>query len=353
MDIVRNQIKIIFDTAPFAVCAFDASGTVIYINPLLESNIEPGALPFVGQSLYELIHRLLVDERLEKNLKRLIETDKPFSLIVETLSSKFVKASGFINIIGYKLSAVYILIGDFVSGGLSRDSRYRQLIEEAPDAIIIMSHGAITFSNPAFNSMIGNAEEVQGKEIFSFVDEKGKEDLEAEGELCQGLLPRFNMKTPRGVKILEGNFHFIEERPGTSIALLRDVTEKVALERRLLRQNQDLAAVNLISKTLSSSINLEEVLQNTLGQVLQIMNIETGWIYLLDDRKQVLVAYAYGIPADVVQTIKELKMARALPAGSRKRASPSSSRTPPKTSGSTRCLQEAGDQVLCIHPPLF
>jgi PAS domain-containing protein len=132
MDIIRNQIKVIFDKAPFAVCTFDASGTVLYLNPLLESNIEPGAGPFVGQSLYELIHRLLVDKRLEKNIKRLIDTDKPFSLVVETLSSKFVKASGFINIMGYKLNSIYILIGDFVSGGLSRDSRYRQLIEDAP-----------------------------------------------------------------------------------------------------------------------------------------------------------------------------------------------------------------------------
>ncbi len=76
MDKLRNQIKNIFDTAPFAVVAFDASGTIIYMNPLLESNIDPSALPFVGKSMYEVIHKLLVDERLEKNLKRLIETDK-------------------------------------------------------------------------------------------------------------------------------------------------------------------------------------------------------------------------------------------------------------------------------------
>lgn len=117
MDKLRNQIRNIFDTAPFAVLAFDASGTVIYINPLLERNIETVALPFVGKSLYEITHKLLVDERLEKSLKRLIETDKPFSMIVETLSSKLVKTSGFFNIIGYKLGAMYILIGDFVSGG--------------------------------------------------------------------------------------------------------------------------------------------------------------------------------------------------------------------------------------------
>ncbi|HNY64476.1 MAG TPA: ATP-binding protein [Deltaproteobacteria bacterium] len=311
MDKLRNQIRNIFDTAPFAVLAFDASGTVIYINPLLERNIETVALPFVGKSLYEITHKLLVDERLEKSLKRLIETDKPFSMIVETLSSKLVKTSGFFNIIGYKLGAMYILIGDFVSGGLSRDSRYRQLIEEAPDAVVIMNHGTITFANPAFTSIVGqSASELQGREIFELVDEKGREDLASLTENhAKGFFSRINIRTVKGTKILEGNFHFIEERPGTSVALLRDVTDKVALERRLLRQNQDLAAVNLISKTLSSSIDLEEVLQSTLAQVLQIMNIEAGWIYLLDEKKQVLkVAYSYGIPDHVVQAIRELNI---------------------------------------------
>lgn len=67
--------------------------------------------------------------------------------------------------------------------------------------------------------------------------------------------------------------------------MLRDVTEKVLLQKRLMRQNQDLAAVNTISKTLSSSFELKEILQKTLEQVLQIMNIEMGLIYLLDEKR--------------------------------------------------------------------
>ncbi len=315
MNKVITEVKRIFHRAPFAVCAFDASGTVIYINPVLESNLGPSVPPVMGQSLYEIIHKVLVDERLENNLMRLIETDKPFSMIVETLSSPGVRASGFINVIGYKLESLYILIGDFVSGGLSREGRYRQIIEDAPDAIIIMNHGVITFSNPAFNAIMEmDAGQVLGREIFGFLDEKGREDLKhLRQDHARGFFSRFNVNTPSGVKILEGNFHFIEERPGTSIALLRDVTEKVALERRLLRQNQDLAAVNLISKTLSSSMELKEILQNTLAQVLQIMNIETGWIYLLDEKKQELkCAYSYGIPEKVVQAIKKLRIGEGI-----------------------------------------
>lgn len=315
MDINIENIKSVFESAPFAVCAFDRSGTVIYINKLLESNIEPSGLPFVGKSLYELVHKFLVDERLEKNLKRLIEKNKPFSIVVETLSSPRVRASGLINITGYKMDTLFVLVGDFVSGTLGREGRYRKLIEDAPDAIIIMNHGFITFVNPAFAGVIeSQPDEVLGKPIFDLVDEKGKEDLSPlRRKSAKQFFTQITIQTKGKQKILEGNFQFIEDRPGTSIAMLRDVTEKVLLQKRLLRQNQDLSAVNMISKTLSSSIELREILQNTLSQVLQIMNIETGWIYLLEkDRNTLECAYSYGIPDEVAQSIKELKVGEGI-----------------------------------------
>ncbi|MGD0821444.1 MAG: ATP-binding protein [Desulfomonilia bacterium] len=310
-----EQVKAVFDAAPFTVCAFDSSGTVIYINKLLETNIEQSELPFVGKSLYELIHKFLVDDRLENRLKGLIETNKPFSLIVETLSSPRVKVSGFINITGYRLNSLFVLLGDFVSGSLARDGRYGKLIEDAPDAIIIMNHGFITFANPAFTNIIETGQDdILGKSIFDLVDDKGRNDLaNLRKKYAKQFFTQIVINTTKGQKILEGNFHFIEDRPGTSIAMLRDVTEKMLLQKRLLRQNQDLSAINTISTTLSSSIDLDEVLQNTLDQVLQIMNIEAGLIYLLDEKKKVLrCAYAHGIADEVIQTVKELKIGEGI-----------------------------------------
>ncbi|MCU0575589.1 MAG: PAS domain-containing protein, partial [Desulfobacterota bacterium] len=310
-----EQVRSVFENAPFAVCAFDRSGTVIFVNKLLESNLDPSAMPFVGKSLYELIHTFLVDDRLEKKLKRLIDTSKPFSLVVETLSSPRVKVSGFINITGYRLNSLYVLMGDFLSGSLAREGRYRKLIEDAPDAIVIMNHGFITFVNPAFVDIMQNSPDaILGKAIFELVDEKAKEDLAAlRRKTAKKFFSQITVNTSAGQKILEGNFHFIEDRPGTSIAMLRDVTEKVLLQKRLLRQNQDLAAVNSISKTLSSSIELEEVLQSTLEQVLQIMNIEMGLIYLVDEKRNTLrCALSYGIPDEVMQTVRELKLGEGI-----------------------------------------
>lgn len=315
MDRLHEHITKVFHKAPFAMCAFDASGTVLYINPLFESNVDSSELPFVGKSLYELIHKFLVDDRLEKMLKRLIETDRPFSLIVETLSTPRVSVSGFINITGYRMNSIYVLIADFVSGGLARESRYKKLIEDAPDAIVIMNHGYITFANHAFTTIMDmSAEELLGRAVFDFINEEATGSLAPlKKKYARHFSTQFSVNTRRGTKVLEGNFHFIEDRPGTSVAMLRDVTDKVLLERRLLRQNQDLAAVNTISKTLSSSLKLEEVLQNTLSQVLQIMNIETGWIYLMDEESKTLhCAYSYGLPDDVMQSIKELEIGEGI-----------------------------------------
>ncbi|OPZ60845.1 MAG: Phytochrome-like protein cph1 [Deltaproteobacteria bacterium ADurb.Bin510] len=97
------------------------------------------------------------------------------------------------------------------------------------------------------------------------------------------------------------------------IAFLRDITEDVALERRLLRQNQDLAVINLISEILSSSLNLAEVLEMTLSKILQVMNIETGWIFLLDEASQQLrVAYAHGLAQEVVNSIGALRLGEGI-----------------------------------------
>jgi PAS domain S-box-containing protein len=208
-----------------------------------------------------------------------------------------------------------VLLGDFVSGSLARDGRYGKLIEDAPDAIIIMNHGFITFANPAFTNIIETGQDdILGKSIFDLVDDKGRNDLaNLRKKYAKQFFTQIVINTTKGQKILEGNFHFIEDRPGTSIAMLRDVTEKMLLQKRLLRQNQDLSAINTISTTLSSSIDLDEVLQNTLDQVLQIMNIEAGLIYLLDEKKKVLrCAYAHGIADEVIQTVKELKIGEGI-----------------------------------------
>jgi len=311
---ILAQIEAIFETAPFGVCVFDAQGVIQFANPRFCTAIFENGRSVVGESVYDGIPRLLLDEGLSKHIRDLIEYDQTFSLSIETFSTPRIREAGLYNVFGYRLDTLYILVCEPI-WDLARDTRYRNLILEAPDIIIVMRYGSITFCNKAFTDMLGlPLADILGHQIFEFFEAPMSGPLQI---LKHNNIKEFSAvvtaKSPQGQRILDGRFHSIEENPGMSLAVLRDVTEKVALERKLVRQNLDLTVINMISETLRSSIDLEEVLQSTLGKILQIMNIETGWIFLLDEQTNLLrCAYAYGIPEYVVDTIKELRVGEGI-----------------------------------------
>ena len=59
-------------------------------------------------------------------------------------------------------------------------------------------------------------------------------------------------------------------------------------DRALTRRNQDLALLNNIAETLTSSLELDQILNKTLAQVMDYLKVEAGEIFLLEDDKQTL-----------------------------------------------------------------
>ncbi len=59
-------------------------------------------------------------------------------------------------------------------------------------------------------------------------------------------------------------------------------------DRALTRRNQDLALLNNIAETLTSSLQLEQILNQTLAQVMEYLKVEAGEIFLLEEDKQTL-----------------------------------------------------------------
>ncbi len=315
MDERVSQISSVLGNAPFGVVVLNAEGRIIYTNPQFNSAVDSEGMPVTGRSIYNLIPELLWDYSVINNIKRLIDTGKPFYTVVETLSSKGIKGADFVNINGYKQDDTYILITTIESGSFKKETRYKKVIQVAPDSIIIMRKGVITFCNPAFAGIIDLPyASIVGREIFEFVSDK---DIETLSPLKDDQIREFNatieVMTSKGRKILGGKFHPIEESPGMTMAILRDVTEKVALEKRLLRQNQDLSVINLISETLSSSLEVEKMLHKTLDKVLEVMGIEAGWIYFLNEKENILECVCYsGISEEIARHIDSLKVGEGL-----------------------------------------
>jgi two-component system NtrC family sensor kinase len=72
------------------------------------------------------------------------------------------------------------------------------------------------------------------------------------------------------------------------VMIIRDVTERKKAQEQVKSQNVRLATLNAISLTVSSSLDLKEVLNSTIDEMLEILGPDSVRIYLLDDERETL-----------------------------------------------------------------
>lgn len=72
------------------------------------------------------------------------------------------------------------------------------------------------------------------------------------------------------------------------VMIIRDVTEIKNAQEQVKRQNVRLTTLNAISLTVSSSLDLDQVLNSTIDKMLEIPGRDCVRIYLLDDKRDVL-----------------------------------------------------------------
>ncbi|MCQ3937920.1 MAG: hypothetical protein DPW18_12840 [Chloroflexi bacterium] len=74
----------------------------------------------------------------------------------------------------------------------------------------------------------------------------------------------------------------------TAIANARLIDQMKERDLALTRRNVDMALLNGIASTLTSSLELDEILNKTLGLVMNYMKVEAGEIFLLEEDKTTL-----------------------------------------------------------------
>ncbi|HAE59932.1 MAG TPA: hypothetical protein DCG54_10615 [Anaerolineae bacterium] len=84
-------------------------------------------------------------------------------------------------------------------------------------------------------------------------------------------------------------------------------------DRALTRRNQDLALLNNIAETLTSSLKLDQILTQTLAQVMEYLKVEAGEIFLLEEDKQTLrMALHNGQAADAFWTRDRIQVGEGI-----------------------------------------
>jgi two-component system NtrC family sensor kinase len=178
------------------------------------------------------------------------------------------------------------------------EERYRLLFEEAQEGVFTSTpQGRLIDCNPAFVKMLGYQSRAEvltldiAREIY-----QSAEDREASSAAMQarGFLKNHEVVVRRRdgstATLLENSFATrnangeIERYQG----FLVDITDKKRTEEEIRRRNRELAALNAIAVISTQSFDLDEILNITLRQVVELFSAETGSINIFDSGNRVL-----------------------------------------------------------------
>ncbi|MDY6844550.1 MAG: GAF domain-containing protein, partial [Thermodesulfobacteriota bacterium] len=85
-----------------------------------------------------------------------------------------------------------------------------------------------------------------------------------------------------------------------------DISQHKWVDGELKRRNRELSSLNIISTTVSQSLELSKVLIDTLHTVIALMNLKAGWIFLREEEMNTMTLTAHvGLSPEFAQEEKE------------------------------------------------
>ena len=169
--------------------------------------------------------------------------------------------------------------------------------------------GVITFSNQAHHSMLGYpAEELLGKRIWELLpDPAERESLRI---YFAGLVedqppPVPYLTTSRrkdgSIVHLQVDWSYTRDADGVLsgfLSVITDISNSHIVKGSLRHRSQGLATLVEVSRNLSTTLDLDSVLQTTVDGVTRVAGLDTAVVYLLDGETLILKAIAPPVPLD-------------------------------------------------------
>lgn len=183
------------------------------------------------------------------------------------------------------------------------EEKYRTIFERSRDAIILTDpEGNILEANQAGLHMFGfrKKEEISaiGSALGLFEDREHLRQLQKR-VFREGFVEEFETRlVGKKGRVFDAliTSNVILDRVGHItgyVMIVRDITKRKSAQRQIELRNIRLAAFNSVSTTVSSSLDLEEVLNSTIDEILGILGTECVRIYLLDNDQKVLSLAAH------------------------------------------------------------
>ena len=93
----------------------------------------------------------------------------------------------------------------------------------------------------------------------------------------------------------------------------REIARRKRMEEELRRRNEELMTLNAIATTMGQSLDLDHILNATLDKVLEVIEIDAGWIQLLDEDEGVLSLVAHrGFSQEMAEETKTINLGESM-----------------------------------------
>ena len=181
--------------------------------------------------------------------------------------------------------------------------RYRQIFERSAEAIVLTDHClCITDINPAGIKLLGydNLEDaIQERRLEDHL--KGTSQLQAlvkeiqqRGHIRDSEIILKNKKGNEFSALISANYIADDnQRLKGYVAFIRDLSTQRKIEAELKQLNRELETLNSISKTVSNSLLLNDVLNSTIENITETLVADSVRVYLLDEEQRYLYLAAH------------------------------------------------------------
>ncbi|MGB2799081.1 MAG: PAS domain S-box protein, partial [Dehalococcoidia bacterium] len=316
--------------APNPILVINPDSSVRYVNPALEELAGFTSMELVGsgspypwwtEETLEETGRDLADAitRGAQGLEQLCRKKNGGRFWIELTSTPIMRDG---ELKYYLASWVDVTERKQVEEALRRSEyKYRSAIESARDGILLVDDNSVILdANRTCVNAVGYEykEQLIGRSVFDIVAKETPEDIqERVNEILnkQGYITNVELmahsRDGREIPVEVNISQVVDEkgRPTGAIIVIRDITERKRVQDEILRYTRSLEALHAISVTVSQTLDLNEMLNSALDKVLEVVEIDAGYIHLFDREQGELVLKAHrGVSEQHVATIERLEV---------------------------------------------